>query len=365
MPVTTYYSANGQLFGESDTSGNRLDYLMDALGSVAGTVTSTAGTLAQLGNRYRYKPYGTQYVKTGTAPDPLFTWVGSWGYRETSRAYSDVYVRARHYSTGLGRWTAKDPVGYKNGWNLYAYGMDNSVSLIDPSGTVAIKAAGCCGPLIDSWIIDEFRAQFAGLTAYMGASDVLSGYDYARWALINQRYKCRNYFDFTAGLVGCGSLAKGAKHGCAGTVRLCGKCIRTSTLGNIMFGFMGIEAGLYTAALARLVRQVKRGNVDPYDELAYFFGAVLYQALNGESYSPRMRSPKFGLQAFCSEFKGLAEVYQTAFYEQDVSGSYITYDTCSSCGKPNPERRHGGNEPAASPADLFSVGFGILGCARP
>jgi RHS repeat-associated protein len=134
MPVTTYYSANGGLLGESDSSGSRLDYLSDALGSVAGTVTSTATTTAQLGNRYRYKPYGTQYVKTGTAPDPLFTWVGSQGYRQTARQFSDVYVRARHYSTGQGRWTTKDPIGYVEGMNQYRYCKNNPVTCADVSG---------------------------------------------------------------------------------------------------------------------------------------------------------------------------------------------------------------------------------------
>jgi RHS repeat-associated protein len=138
MPVTTYYSAGGVLLGESDSSGSRLDYLTDALGSVAGTVTSTAGTLAQLGNRYRYKPYGTQYVKTGTAPDPLFTWVGSLGYRQTARTYSDVYVRARHYATGLGRWTTKDPLGYGADVNPYAYAQGRPTIATDPTGLFTI-----------------------------------------------------------------------------------------------------------------------------------------------------------------------------------------------------------------------------------
>jgi RHS repeat-associated protein len=138
MPVTTYYSANSVLLGESDSSGNRLDYLTDALGSVVGTVTSTAGTAAQLGNRYRYKPYGTQYVKTGSAPDPAFTWVGSYGYRQTARQFSDVYVRARHYSTGLGRWATQDRLRYVDGLNGFRYALANPVLAVDPTGNAVM-----------------------------------------------------------------------------------------------------------------------------------------------------------------------------------------------------------------------------------
>ena len=37
MPVTNYHTVNGEIIGET-TSGVRTDYLVDALGSVTGTV---------------------------------------------------------------------------------------------------------------------------------------------------------------------------------------------------------------------------------------------------------------------------------------------------------------------------------------
>lgn len=133
MPVTNYFSVNGQLIGEQPVGSPaaRLDYLIDALGSVTGTVDQSA----QVVNTYRYKPYGTQLAKTGMGTDPAFQWVGSWGYRKTGRSYSDVYVRARHYSSGLGRWITMDPIGYIEGTNRYCYTRGNSVVALDPSGT--------------------------------------------------------------------------------------------------------------------------------------------------------------------------------------------------------------------------------------
>jgi hypothetical protein len=89
MPVTNYFSANGRLLGENGPNG-RVDYLTDALGSVTTTLNGSGAVL----NQYRYKPSGALLSKTGTAPDPKFTWVGSQGYRQTGLAHSDSYVRA-------------------------------------------------------------------------------------------------------------------------------------------------------------------------------------------------------------------------------------------------------------------------------
>ena len=105
MPVTSYYSLGGQLVGESSgAAGARLDYLSDALGSVTATVNQSA----QVQNTYRYKPYGARLATTGVGADPAFQWVGSHGYRQTGKKFSEVYVRARHYSSQIARWTTRD-----------------------------------------------------------------------------------------------------------------------------------------------------------------------------------------------------------------------------------------------------------------
>ena len=103
MAVTNYYTINGEIIAEKTTGGNRVDYLTDALGSV----TATLNQSAQVVNTYHYKPYGAQLAKSGVGTDPSFQWVGSQGYKQTSKKYSDIYVRARHYDTSTGRWTTK------------------------------------------------------------------------------------------------------------------------------------------------------------------------------------------------------------------------------------------------------------------
>lgn len=137
----TYYTVNGELIGEKTTGGSRLDYLTDALGSV----TATLNQSAQVVNTYRYKPYGSQLAKTGTAPDPAFTWVGTQGYRQTGNPYSDTYVRARVYSSTLGRWTTPDPIKSRGGdWNYYGYVHQRPTVRRDPSGLIDPWSCPAC-----------------------------------------------------------------------------------------------------------------------------------------------------------------------------------------------------------------------------
>ena len=126
MPVTNYYTVDGEIIGER-TGSNTINYATDALGSVTGTLVG-----GQLQNTYAYKPYGALLAKTGTGADPKMGWVGTRGYRGTGRRQSDAYVRARHYGTTTGRWTTADPL-----WPVlmrYSYVHGSPVSLGDRSG---------------------------------------------------------------------------------------------------------------------------------------------------------------------------------------------------------------------------------------
>ena len=127
MGKTSYYSVGGRLLGES-TSGAETTYMTDALGSTIGTVT-TAG----LRNRYTYSPYGGKVNKTGSDPDPKFTWNSRWGYRTTGRDYSEEYAQRRHVSTTTTQWTTADPL-----WpveSAYTYVGALPTSAVDPAGT--------------------------------------------------------------------------------------------------------------------------------------------------------------------------------------------------------------------------------------
>lgn len=119
MSVTNYYTANGMILGERTGSGSFRGYKSDALGSV---LMTTNGTGTQE-NAYRYKPYGSELAKGGSAGDPGFSWVGGLGYRCSARSHAELYLRKRHYSPTDTRWLASDPLWPKLAAYTYARGV--------------------------------------------------------------------------------------------------------------------------------------------------------------------------------------------------------------------------------------------------
>ena len=126
MPVTNYYTIDGQMIGYKTAAG-RKDFLTDALGSVTAEVDQTGATKTFDG---RYQPYGGDLSSTGTRGS--YGWVGTWGYRETGLSSSSHYVRARHFSKTIGRWNTVDPL-----WPIesaYGYAGGRIINSVDPSG---------------------------------------------------------------------------------------------------------------------------------------------------------------------------------------------------------------------------------------
>ncbi|WP_395708503.1 RHS repeat-associated core domain-containing protein [Reyranella sp.] len=62
---------------------------------------------------------------------------GYTGQRLDPEAGGLYYYRARHYSPVLGRFLQADPVGYKAGYNLYAYVRNDPLNATDPTGLAA------------------------------------------------------------------------------------------------------------------------------------------------------------------------------------------------------------------------------------
>jgi RHS repeat-associated protein len=128
----SFYTIDGAIVGEQTSSG-RINYATDALGSVTGTLVGS-----QLVNTYAYKPYGALLASTGSGTTPKQQWVGNTGYRPTSRAQSDYYVRARHYGSAPGIWTTVDPL-----WPVepaYNYASSGPVSATDMLGLILTPA---------------------------------------------------------------------------------------------------------------------------------------------------------------------------------------------------------------------------------
>ena len=155
MAVTSYITMDGMLMGEM-TNGVMRNYGTDALGSVVETVLNGVEEYT-----YQYKPYGGLLAKTGVGADPLYLWNGGSGYRATSLAFSDTYVRNRHYSSTSSSWSTSDRLFPQE--LPYIYARDMPTSLPDPSGLSPLRTWGgrfkCqCGMLQLNWILQEMGA---------------------------------------------------------------------------------------------------------------------------------------------------------------------------------------------------------------
>jgi RHS repeat-associated protein len=88
--------------------------------------------------RYKYDPYGKATI---LAPDGITTRTASivnnpfmyCGYYHDAETGLDA-LTFRYYSTDLGRFISRDPIGYEGGINLYAYVNNRPTMYVDPMG---------------------------------------------------------------------------------------------------------------------------------------------------------------------------------------------------------------------------------------
>jgi RHS repeat-associated protein len=119
-----YYYADGKLLARRDAAGALSFYHKDYLGSVRLT-TDMAGAPA---NRHDYAPFGS--ATTGAR----FGFAG----HESDDESSLVYMKARYYAPGLGRFVSSDkiipdPLNPQT-LNRYTYAANNPLSYVDPTG---------------------------------------------------------------------------------------------------------------------------------------------------------------------------------------------------------------------------------------
>ena len=106
----------------------RLYYMHDGLGSVRQLLDATG----EVETSYAYDPFGVP-VMGGEVPNP---------YQYTGEAWDAevelLYLRARYYQPGVGRFITKDPwagdIWQPGTLNRYAYVVNNPVNLLDPTG---------------------------------------------------------------------------------------------------------------------------------------------------------------------------------------------------------------------------------------
>ncbi|MCL2816858.1 MAG: RHS repeat-associated core domain-containing protein, partial [Clostridiales bacterium] len=146
-------------------SGTRTYYLYNAHGDVIQLANSSGAVVKD----YRYDAFGKILSETGSyAGHNPFLYCGEYFDKETGT----VYLRARNYDPGIGRFTQQDGWGYANpgdplSLNLYTYCYGNPVMWVDPSGHLPVFLV----PLIIGIIIAGAAtgAVIGGINAYNNA----------------------------------------------------------------------------------------------------------------------------------------------------------------------------------------------------
>jgi len=123
-----------------DRAGQTYYYHQNGLWSA----TALGDSAAHVMERYAYDAYGHPTISEGAGiPVPLNAWdtahsaIGSpllFTGRQVDEEAGLYYYRARYYDSGKGRFLQRDPLGYVDGVNLYAYVTGRPTSSTDPLG---------------------------------------------------------------------------------------------------------------------------------------------------------------------------------------------------------------------------------------
>ena len=119
------------------TAGNPKYYVKDCRLSIT-ALTDSSGDVVEI---YRYSAFGhmTIYDPDGTTERscPSAGKAHAFTGRRWFKHAGLWYFRARLQHPRFGRFLQRDPIGYADGLNLYAYTADNPLSYVDPGGTAA------------------------------------------------------------------------------------------------------------------------------------------------------------------------------------------------------------------------------------
>jgi len=131
MNTWTFYPGSD----EPQSTGSSY-YVTDGLHNVVGVIRSTGGGTYSLYQQARYRPFGDGTTLSGSAYyDMLLYFKGA--HHDPN---GDLYLMgARYYDPDVGRFISEDPIGLKDGVNLYTFGGNDPINGYDPSGDTPLQ----------------------------------------------------------------------------------------------------------------------------------------------------------------------------------------------------------------------------------
>jgi len=184
-----------------------------------------------------------------------------------------AHVRNRDYSASLGRFIERDPIGFDAGDNnWYRFVGNRPGTRIDPLG---LCGKGTCGPDIVDWLAAELAIvdKWVAVTEKLVIDTYPWGIDPQYWVAARLAARITvlgkvapqlEYFPKTLfSTEGCPAGPE-----CVDTVTLCGMCIHTSEIGNIVFGRMSKAFGFSLFVTHLAAKRGGRGDYTPQDRAA-------------------------------------------------------------------------------------------------